>query len=401
MPVAEAGPELFGVRDAQATAPYRPRAVDDAIEDALGADRPLLVVTGDRLAGSSRALHRAVRRMLGDRLLLPVADPHHVDLPAVVRSARQIATRSRPVVVAADDAPPALLDQVDDALLGTLDGDVRLVLTTRRTFLDAHLAAPTRTRLDDATVAMPAQGPDVRPITRARAVLDPVGWSSRVPLALLRTAVDWERLGVPLPLTPTLLAEVAPLFLTALGAPAPERGELRRTIRDLVRTDHGGLRLLHTVPGPWGHTRLAADRVFSLLADDDPVGWAVSEDLARDLWHRLEPADRARVARVALARGDGQVALWLATQVPPDDFEPEALYRLGVTLAERSAAYTPEPGRWDGGALRWLTAALDRADPDLVARAQRAILAVEDRRDGRAVLPTVRLPADPREVTRV
>ncbi|MEJ2862473.1 hypothetical protein [Actinomycetospora flava] len=400
VPMAEAGPELLGVHDAQAAGPYRPRPVDDVLEDALGADRPLVVVTGDRLAGASRALHRALRRMLGDRLLLPVTDPHAVDFAAAVRAARATAARSGPVVIAVDDAPPALLDQVDDALLGTLGGDVRLVLTTRRTFLAASLTAPTRALLEDATIAMPGTiGAEIRPTARARAVLDPVGWSSRVPLALLRTAVDWERLGVPLPLTPALLADVAPLSLTALGAPPAERGELRRTIRDLLRTDHGGLRLLHTVPS--ARTRVAADRVFSFLADAD-TGWPVSEDLARDLWHRLDTAQRARVARVALARGEGQPALWLATQVPPDDFEPEVLYRLGVVLAERSAAYTPEPGRWDGGALRWLTAALDRADADLVRRAQRAILAVEARRDGRAALPTVRLPADDaRPVTRV
>jgi hypothetical protein len=404
--MADAGPELLGVHDAQVSVPYRPRAVDDALEDALGADRPLDVVVGDRLAGSSRALHRALRRMLGDRLLLPITDPHAVDLAALVGTARTIATRARPVVIAADDAPPALLDQVDDALLGALGGGVRLALTTRRTFLDAYPAAPTRARLEPATIAMPPGpiGEEIRPVARARAVLDPVGWSSRVPLALLRTAVDWERLGVPLPLTPALLAEVAPLALTALGAPPADRGELRRTVRDLLRADHGGLRLLRPVPGARGRTRLAADRLFSHLADGDTGAWPVSEDLARDLWHRLDAEERARVARVALARGDGQAALWLATQVPPDDFEPEALYRLGVVLAQRSAAYTPEPGRWDGGALRWLTAALDRADADLVRRAHRAILAVESRREERTSLPTVRLPVEDAwraEVTRV
>jgi hypothetical protein len=388
-PMADAGPDLLGVHDVDVAAAYRPRPVDDVLENALGADRPLVVVTGERLAGASRALHRALRRMLGDRLLLPVADPHAVDLAAAVRAARATAGRAGPVVIAADDAPPALLDQVDDALLAGLDGDVRLVLTTRTTFLDAHLAPSTRARLEDARVTVPPVGAEVRPLARARAVLDPVGWSSRVPLALLRTAVDWERLGVPLPLTPGLLAELAPLSFAALDAPAPDRGELRRTVRDLVRADHGGLRLLHAVPTTKGRSHLVADRVFSYLADRDASGWPVSEDLARDLWHRLAPEQRARVARVALARGDGQAALWLATQVPPDDFEPEALYRLGVTLAERSASYTPEPGRWDGGALRWLTAALDRADAGLVPRAHAAILALEARREERERRPAM------------
>jgi len=293
-------------------------------------------------------------------------------------------------VVLADDAPPALLDQLVPEVVGRLSADVRLVLTTRRTFLDAFLAGPTRALLDDALVTVPAPvdgqalGEHVRPVTWARAILDPVGWSSLLPLGLLRTAVDWERLGVATPLTPRLLAEVAPVHLTALGVPTSGPGELQRVARDLLRTDHGGMRLLRATRRD-GSRHLVADRLFSRLADQDTSGWAVSEELAGDLWGRLGPEERARTARVALARGDDQVALWLATQVAPDDFEPAALYRLGVTLAERSAAHAPEPGRWDRGALNWLTAALDRADgndTDLVHGAHRMILLLESRREG-------------------
>jgi hypothetical protein len=243
-------------------------------------------------------------------------------------------------------------------------------------------------------------GEHVRPVGRARAVLDPVGWTSLLPLGLLRTAVDWERLAVPIPLTPALLAEVAPIHLTALGVPTAEPAELRRLARKLVRTDHGGMRLLREVPVARGRSRLVADRLFSHLADDPTAGWAVPEELARDLWHRLDPTRRARVVRVALARGDHQVALWLATQVPPDDLEPEALYRLGVTLAERSAAHTPQPGRWDRGAVNWLVAALDRADdPDLVQRAQRMILLLEFRIEDRERAPEPPPPEVPRART--
>ena len=395
------------MHDDQADAPYTPRPVDDVLVDALGADRPLLVVTGDRLAGTSRAVHRAVRRMLGDRLLLPIVDPHTVDLADALVQARLTAGRSGPVVVLADDAPPALLDQLTPGVLGALDDAVRLVVTTRRRYLEAFLAPSTRALIDGALVTVPPAGDGrpfgehVRPIVKAHAVLDPIGSSWLVPLGLLRTAVDWDRLGVPLPLTPALLAEVAPIHLTALGAPDMTPGQLRRAVRDLVGADHGGLRLLRKLPAAGGGTRLAADRVFSHLADTDPAGWAVPEGLARDLWFRLDPAERARVARVALARGDDQVALWLATQVSPDDLEPGALYRLGVTLAERSAAHTPEPGRWDRGAVNWLSAALDRADdPDLVRRAQQMIVLLEERMNVPAAepsapeVPSARRPAD-------
>ncbi|WP_433783299.1 hypothetical protein ACQPX6_25010 [Actinomycetospora sp. CA-101289] len=396
--IATTGPDDLGVHDPDAGAPYAARPVDVDLEHAFGVERPLVVVTGDRLAGTSRAVHRALRRMLGDRVLVPITDPHTADLRAVLRRAREAVERSGPVVVFADDAPPALLDQVGADAVAALAADVRLVLTTRRTFLGAHLAPATRAVLEGALIEVPADdegpiGERVRPVTRARAVLDPVGWSSLAPLGLLRTVVDWERLGVGTPLSPQLLTDLAPVHLDALQVPRLAPDDLRRTVRELLRGDHGGLRLLRAARrGQRGH--LAADRLFSHLADRDPAGWAVPEAFARELWGHLAPDERARVARVALARGDDQVALWLATQVPPDDLEPEALYRLGVTLAERSAAHTPEPGRWDGGALRWLTSALDRAEPDLVQRAHHQILRIESHRDRRDGIPGARATTD-------
>lgn len=398
--MADAGPDRVGVHDPQATARYLSRPVDDVIEDVLGAHRPLVVVTGDRLAGASRSLHRALRRMLGDRLLLTVTEPHTADLATTLERARDTARRAGPVVVVADDAPPALLDQVDAALVGQLTPDVQLAVTTRRTFLDGFLAPRTRALLDDALVAVPNApdgrplGEHVRPSARARAVLELPAGAPPVPLALLRAAVDWERLGIPRALTPRVLTEIAPIHLDALGVPAGRRGGLRRAVRDLLRTDHSGLRLLRATRRA-GAVHLVPDRLFSHLADGGPGGWAVPEELAADLWLRLAPEERARAARVALARGDDQVALWLATQVPPDDLEPEALHRLGVALAQRSAAHTPEPGRWDRAAVNWLVAALDRTDdPDLVRRAQRAILLVEARRDAADRVPSARTPAD-------
>ncbi len=396
--IATTGPDDLGVHDPDSGVPYTARPVDVVLEDAFGVERPLVVVTGDRLAGASRAVHRALRRMLGDRVLVPITEPHTADLRDVLRRARAAVERSGPVVVVADDAPPALLDQVRADVVGTLDARVRLVLTTRRTFLGAHLAAPVRALLDGALIEVPADddgpiGERVRPVARARTVLDPVGWSSLAPLGLLRTVVDWERLGVGTPLTPQLLTDLAPVHLDALRVPRLGPGDLRRTVRELLRAEHGGLRLLRAARRR-NRAHLVADRLFSHLADRDPAGWAVPEAFARELWGHLAPDERARVARVALARGDDQVALWLATQVPPDELEPEALYRLGVTLAERSAAHTPEPGRWDGGALRWLTSALDRADPDLLRRAHHQILLIESRRDRRDGIPGARVATD-------
>ena len=48
--VGDAGPELLGVRDPDAAAPYVPRPIDDVLEDACGRDRPLVVVATNAAA---------------------------------------------------------------------------------------------------------------------------------------------------------------------------------------------------------------------------------------------------------------------------------------------------------------------------------------------------------------
>ena len=301
------------------------------------------------------------------------------------------------MVVLADDAPPALLDQVVPDIVGRLSTDVRLVLTTRRTSLDAFVAGPARALLDEALVTMPADGTpageQVRPVLRARAILDPVGWSSLLPLALLRTAVDWERLDVPAPLTPQLLAEVAPVHLAALGVPAPEPEELRRVARDLVRADHGGMRLLRATRRD-GRVHLAADRLFSHLADRDAGGLG----RARGAGPRPVGPPRPGGARPHRARraGPGRRPGRAVAGDAGGARRPRARGALPARrhARRRSAAHTPEPGRWDRGAINWLTAALDRAEGDLVGRAHRMILAIESRRDGVVDVPAARTPAD-------
>ena len=377
--VIACGPDVFGVRDEGAGAEYVPRGVDVAVESAVGSDRPLVVVTGHRLAGSSRTLHRAARRMLGDRWVLPLGMPHTVDLADALRLAGRIARRSGPVVVVVDDAPPALLDQVTDETCAVLGDDVRLLLTARPTFLTAFLADATAARLHEATVEVPPAsdgrpfGEHVRPLGRARAVLDPVGSSSLLPLALLRAVVDWERLGVTTALTPTVLAEIAAIYTTALGLPEPSASEVHRAAREGWRREVGGMRL-------WRRTRrcgaphLVPDPVFSHLADaePEPAGWAVPAALARVLAKWCDHAERHRLGRVALARavlgrGEEELALTLCADLGSGGLEPAAALLVGRTLA------TPPSGVTSASrttrAVASLRSVLARADGDLALSA--------------------------------
>jgi TPR repeat protein len=377
--VADCGPDVFGVRDEGAEAEYVPRGVDTAAESAVGSDRPLVVVTGDRLAGSSRTLHRAARRMLGDRWVLPLREPHTVDLADAVRLAGRIARRSGPVVVVADDAPPALLDQVTDDTCAVLGDEVRLLLTTRPTFLAAFLADATAARLDEATVEVPPAsdgrpfGERVRPLGRARAVLDPVGWSSLLPLALLRAVVDWERLGVTTALTPEVLAEIAPIYTRALGLPEPSAEEVHRAARDGWRREVGGMRLWRRTRRR-GETHLVPDRVFSHLADaePEPAGWAVPAALARNLAKRCDHAERYRIARVALARSvlgrrEEELALTLCADLGTGGLEPAGGLLVGLALVTSPSGAAPASRTTRAAA--WLRSVVARGDGDLVLAA--------------------------------
>ncbi|WP_433783310.1 hypothetical protein ACQPX6_25060 [Actinomycetospora sp. CA-101289] len=417
--IADCGPDVFGVRDDGAAGEYVPRDVDAAVEAAVGSDRPLLLVTGDRLAGSSRTLHRAARRMLGDRWVLPLREPHTVDLADALRLAGRIAGRSGPVVVVVDDAPPALLDQVTDETCALLGGDVRLLLTSRRSFLGAFAAEETRARLREATVEVPAAsdgrpfGERVRPLGRARAVLDPVGWSSLLPLALLRAIVDWERLGVTTALTPEVLTAIAPIYTAALGVPTPSAAEVHRAARDGWRRDLGGMRCWRRTRRR-GEAHLVPDRVFSHLADTEPApaGWAVPGALARALAKRCDHAERYRLARVALVRGDVESALVLCADLRPQGLEPTAALLVGrglLTPPPRSATLS---ARREDRAASWLRSVVARAEGDLLrdahealghlehgrrdhVAARRHLLEVEDRQQAQSTLGAMLLAARP------
>lgn len=104
------------------------------VETALGEDNPLTVVVGDRGEDAARSVHHALRLMLGDFDIVRLVEPHAVDLPEVLALARH--RTSRPLVLLADDAPPALLDQLDAATRQLLDAQLRLVVLARRTFVD-------------------------------------------------------------------------------------------------------------------------------------------------------------------------------------------------------------------------------------------------------------------------
>ncbi|KOX24198.1 tetratricopeptide repeat protein [Nocardiopsis sp. NRRL B-16309] len=92
---AEVTPEDLGVHRAAfgpgGNAPYVRREADEAIEEALRDDgRRVVVVSGPRLAGSTRALAHAAREVLGDHVVVAFLDDPDVALAAMIAAAAAI-----------------------------------------------------------------------------------------------------------------------------------------------------------------------------------------------------------------------------------------------------------------------------------------------------------------------
>lgn len=329
--------------------PYLPRRVDDGLEDRIGSSAPLVVVVGESLAGTSRATVRAARRMLGakQRLLVP-SDLHTADLRRLIASASH-----RDTVIWLDGAPLELLDQITPASLRLARRSrVRLVVTTRPGLVVAdHPDPETERLLRDASG--PAVGPltedeargselragrrvgrEVLPHLAADALIDPVGWSSLVPLAITRIAASWEQLGVPLPLTPdrvVLLAGSAQKQLD-VATPAPA-DDVREVLRDRLARPYAGLQVL-TRERRRGRPHV---RCHPLLRESAVPNRSLADLLLRE----LDPEQLGLVARNALAAGEVAVAAYLLRHVPACRLSP----RRALLVAEERAA-DPESERW-------------------------------------------------------
>ncbi len=342
---------------------HAPSASD--VETALGEDNPLTVVVGDRGEDVARSVHHALRLMLGDFDIVRLVEPHAVDLPEVLTLARR-RTR-RPLVLLGDDAPPALLDQLDAATRQLLDAQLRLVVLARRTFVDADPPDVARAVLDSAAVAfLPASAPP--------ALVPPTESLHR---AVLDTVIDWDRLGLGPALTPALVARLVTAHLPS-GQRPPDLKAARRALRSCRRGGH--LRKTRRR----GEVHFAPTRAWLVAVDDDgPLGRPVPEAFGRTVSDVVSTTDRPLAGRVALARREWQVALWLLVGLPPDAVPPRAAEVAGAALAARADAEDERVrARWRGGdpegptalrklAVQWLRSAADRGDADLAPRAKR------------------------------
>ncbi len=390
------------------------RDADHRIEVAVGGGDAVVVVVGPRLGGTTHALARAARLLLGDhRVVRPD--------PAALAGTDPLAAPADPSLVAALADPGAgpgvvvWLDGVGPALLAVLlrarpPAGVRVLVTADAGLLHPDVvpgeAGPgvTVLRLPDAltedeaaraartglTVPAGARiGELLVDLSGGRAALVPgvAGpgrpWrlgegrtTATARAAVLRAAVDWDRLGVPHALPTPLLARLALAYARELDPDAtavPGVDDLGRAVESLVtvrprRGEAPVLRRLRLAEGvhhvPGGRLTAAADAL-------GPAGWTPPPRLGEVVGDLLDTAEaRARrraVGVLALERRFDDLAALLLRPPPdraaPRSTTPDEHYRLGVASLQAGRA---------SDARRWFAAVLDGVPDDGSRRALRA-----------------------------
>lgn len=232
--VAESDIVALGVHEGDYGTPgYVPRSADGALEQLIDCGGPLVLAHGPRLAGTSRALVHAARRLLPDHRSVKFPETARGALTALTARAGRWVGHPDGVVLWLDDAHLALLAQVDRDFLSSVPDGLRLLVTTRQTVIESG-ALPERTHealeghqvvldTDDLTDGPPPRHQLAAQMARARAQLTPE--HRRVPtLALLRAAIDWDRYQIPFPLGRRTLRQLALLYCHDLE-PAPHQGQ--------------------------------------------------------------------------------------------------------------------------------------------------------------------------------
>ncbi len=301
--VRDVGAGDLGVDEQAAPPPYVERPGDLALERGLGGDGPLVVVAGPRRAGTSRAAARVARAMLGDHVVVGHHDAPDADLAALVARAGEARRRSGApaALVWRDGAGLTTLDAITPALLAGLPAGVRLVVTVEDTLLrtwfpdpgtGALLVAPgTLVRLE------PPEG-GTGGLARLRAMMTPVGWTSLLPLALVRAAADARRLDVP---GDDALIALARHHQAALGV---EVLDARATAAAFAAVARGrpvhGVRLLRRCGGTY-----VAPTGATVVADGGGSGsWPLAASLVARPGRLVDPVAHDRMARRLLLRGD-------------------------------------------------------------------------------------------------
>ncbi|GAA2510293.1 hypothetical protein Ahu01nite_072530 [Winogradskya humida] len=272
--VAKAPLSAFGVHDGGGD--YQPRDYDGDITRALRSRRPLTLVHGGRLAGSSRALAEAARRHLPDHVLLvPIPDPGVPLTQFVAAAARRLRHGDR-AVLWLDALTPGLLEQIDARLLSTLPEGLRICATAdTEVVTGSHVPAPVTSALSQHAEIVAASGRTRKGIEERDRVAEALTTATIEQRAVLRIITDWGRIGMPGRLDRGLLRR--------LHGATPDLSWARST------------RLVEELPG--GHLR--PHPLLAVVTEG-----SICDAVWRHACDTLDGATRLRVALSAYDRGE-------------------------------------------------------------------------------------------------
>ncbi|GGO72598.1 hypothetical protein GCM10012289_40970 [Nonomuraea cavernae] len=424
LPVSEVPGWCWGMSEsrfaADGEAPHIARAFDaelvDALDDAAaGTGARLIVVQGERLAGSTHALAHAVRGRLPDWRLACFVDDPRAALPDLLGQAAAWLTPKAGVVVWLDAVRPDRLAEFTPSLLAELpprlvvtatlhtedvvnaDGDPAARLASHVPGLlracAVHLTLGLLTREERDRIAAEPAYRALRPaladqsadllIGRLMISLDKVrqalalGTAEQAAdrVAVLRAATDWYRAQMPARLTKKALQQLWRGYRLHLGELSPR-----------TRLPAGAFdRALAWALAPGGAARpqlLSLDRIYRphplleiIAAETGRDGWAIGAPLWDYARGHFTPDDLRKLAYTALDQGHPAVAADLLADAPLTDLPAEVSFRIAEALTET------------GEAIGWYKRVLDTEDAD---RACRAMFRIGELEAGRQRMPEAR-----------
>ena len=354
------------------------RDVDVRLEAAVGSAR-VVVVAGPRLAGTSHALARAARLLLGDHAVVrPEVAPDDTAALVAAATAAGVAAGG-PVVLWLDDVRWPTLAAIGGLGAGAgLPAGVRILATTRRDLLHPDIAPDLGAvtlievpgRLGEAEARRGAglawrtgdvpgrlalglvDGPGRDEVRTALVPpVTPTGVGDLRVAAVLRAAVDWDRWGVADALSRPTLAHLAVGYAQALDPrERPHPTELLLGAVDALLARRDGL-LRREPRGEQTHH--APDPRLVAVADDlvaNGAGWTAPRRAGEVLDTLLTaPAERRTVGLLALDRGADGPALLLLDDLDPATVTPGTAY--GAGLAALDGARPDRARRWFGAVV--------------------------------------------------
>ncbi len=391
--------------DPGGVAPYLNRDTDAEIRAALLGPKPLIIVQGPRLAGTTRSLAHHVQKAYANRRMLVFRS----DPTITVRDMLEVAgvwARGDRAVLWLDAITAGHVAELDAALLRSLPAGLRIcVAGETATFTGTHVPARvtealtehattvtlgpltnderqtvhTTDHYSDLRAALKDQDPLLLgrllvSLDQLAAALSRQDEDSVRRTAIMRVVTDWARLGIPRHLDRKLLRTLYADYwrqMTGSTSTAVSKSGFREALDWATSSNTDRPRLVDIIDT--GHHR--PHPLLTVLAEEPHTGWSAADPLWTYVTQTLPPHERIPLALRTFDRDDYTHTRRLLTHITLHELKREDLDALVPVLL---AVGTWLHGLDDpAGARRWWKRIIATDHPDAAPKAMGSLGALE------------------------